>query len=424
MARNPTKRLADSLQPNPDPPVRKSTKGRAVNLTKRLVDSLQPDPQRATVVWDTELKGFGISISRKGVKSFVFNYRGADGRENRYTIGRFGEWTVETAREEALQRKAAVGRGEDPLAERRRTRHEKTDAPPTVADLAARVISDHYEKKSASSRRNAEMLFRLYLLPALGSRPVEEVTWQDLDKLHREMGADRPFMANRLLSLASKAWGLAQRWGWFPQDRNNPAARHDRFAEPHRGRDLSRDEVARIGAVLEKEEDAAAVAAFTFCLFTGARPGEVVSARWEDIDVAARTWQLKAAKTGPRAVILGQAAVEVLAGLAKSGPWVFVRPGASGVHLPSLRPLWDRVTARAKLPEDVRLYDASRHAFGTAAAELDVDREVRKLLMGHAPGTDAHDRYTHRSRSLVAAADLVSAWLAAALRGEPETTAT
>ena len=111
------------------------------------------------------------------------------------------------------------------------------------------------------------------------------------------------------------------------------------------------------------------------------------------------------------------------AGLANSGPWVFVRPGASGVHLPSLRPLWDRVTARAKLPEDVRLYDASRHAFGTAAAELDVDREVRKLLMGHAPGTDAHDRYTHRSRSLVAAADLVSAWLAAALRGDPEPSA-
>jgi hypothetical protein len=102
MARKLTKGLVDSLQATPDPTVRKSTKGRAVNLTKRLVDSLEPDPQRAMVVWDTELRGFGISISRKGVKSFVLNYRGADGRENRYTIGRFGEWTVETAREEAL----------------------------------------------------------------------------------------------------------------------------------------------------------------------------------------------------------------------------------------------------------------------------------------------------------------------------------
>jgi integrase len=119
-------------------------------------------------------------------------------------------------------------------------------------------------------------------------------------------------------------------------------------------------------------------------------------------------------------VILGQSAVEVLAGLDRLGPWAFSRHGAGGKHLPSLRPLWERVAARAELPAGVRLYDASRHAFGTAAAELDVDREVRKLLMGHAPGTDAHDRYTHRSRSLVAAADLVSGWLAAALRREPE----
>jgi integrase len=391
----------------------------AKKLTKRLADSLQPNPDRAVVAWDTDVKGFGIAVSRGGVKSFVLNYRGAGGRERRYTIGRFGEWTVETARDEARQLKAAVRRGEDPLAERRARRHD-TDRAPTVAELAARVLAEHYEKKSASSRRNAEMLLRLYLLPSLGARPVAEVTWQDLDKLHRELGAAHPIMANRLLSLASKAWALAQRWQWFPQDRSNPAARHDRFAEPGRGRDLSREELQRIGAALAQEEDAAAVAAFKFCLFTGARPGEVFAARWEDIDIAARTWQLKAAKTGPRVVILGEAAVEVLAALAKRGPWVFVRPGSSGKHLPSLRPLWERLAASAELPAGVRLYDASRHAFGTAAAELDVDREVRKLLMGHAPGTDAHDRYTHRSRSLVAAADLVSRWLRAALDREPE----
>ena len=120
--------------------------------------------------------------------------------------------------------------------------------------------------------------------------------------------------------------------------------------------------------------------------------------------------------------------MEVLAGLPRRDPWVFVRPtSTNGEPLPSLRPLWERVVARAELPAGIRLYDASRHAsrhaFGTAAAELGVDREVRKLLMGHAPGTDAHDRYTHRSRSLTTAADLVSGWLRAALDREPEPSA-
>lgn len=139
------------------------------------------------------------------------NYRGTGGRKRRYTIGRFGDWTVENAREEARQLKAAVGRGEDPLSQRLALR-QAPDKAPTVADLAARVLSEHYSKKSANSRRNAEILFRLYLLPTLGSRTVESVTWQDLDKLHRDLGAKRSFMANRLLSLASKAWALAQRW--------------------------------------------------------------------------------------------------------------------------------------------------------------------------------------------------------------------
>ncbi len=394
----------------------------AQKLTKRLADSLKPGGDRAEVVWDTDVKGFGIAVSRGGVKSFVLNYRGAGGRERRYTIGRFGEWTVDSAREEARQLKAAVGRGEDPLTARRTWRHS-TNTTPTVADLAERVLAEHYANKSASSRRNAEMLFRLYLVPALRSRPVADVTWQDLDKLHREVGAAHPYMANRLLSLASKAWSLAQRWQWFPHDRSNPAARHDRYAEPARGRGLSREELGRIGAALEQEDDAAAVAAFKFCLLTGARPAEVVAARWEHIDVADLTWRLKAAKTGPRVVILGAAAAEVLAALPRSGPWVFVRPAASANHIPSLRPLWEAVTARAEVSAGVRLYDATRHAFGTAAAELGVDREVRKLLMGHAPGTDAHDRYTHRSQSLVAAADLVSGWLRAALDRGPEPSA-
>src|SRR5260370_16690554 len=119
----------------------------------------------------------------------------------------------------------------------------------------------------ASSRRTGAVVFRVYLLPSLGSRPVAEVTWQDVDRLHRELGAAHPIMANRLLSLASKAWALAQRWQWFPQDRSNPAARHDRFAEPHRGRDLSREALQRIGAALARQEDAPALAPSTSSLF-------------------------------------------------------------------------------------------------------------------------------------------------------------
>src|SRR5689334_24526218 len=92
-------------------------------LPKRLADTRQPEEGQPLVLWDTDVRGFGLAVSRGGVKAFVLNYRGTGGRESRLTIGRYGEWTVEAARKEAAQLKAAISRGEDPLAQRRARRH-------------------------------------------------------------------------------------------------------------------------------------------------------------------------------------------------------------------------------------------------------------------------------------------------------------
>lgn len=381
-------------------------------ITKRLVDSVQADSARDILVWDTELAGFGLRVSRGGVKSYVFQYK-LNGRARRMTLGEHGRaLTLEAARKLAVARRLAVQAGGDPASEA-----EAAAAAPTVRDLADRYLSEHAAKKSASTRRSAEMLFRLYLNPALGSRKVAEVTWNDLDALHRKL-AHTPYQANRLLALASKAWSLASRWGWFPRTLPNPARDHDHHPEQRRGRALNREQLARLGAALDQERNGAiSVAALRFCLLTGCRPGEVLTARWENIDLAARVWRLPAAKTGPRAVYLGQAAVDVLSELPQSGPWLF-SGRVDGAALTSLRALWDRVAVRAELPEGLRLYDATRHTFATTAAELEVPRDVRQLLMGHAVSRDAHDRYVHAVGVLLRAADLVAGELAAALRGE------
>lgn len=385
-------------------------------ITKRLVDSIEADPARDILVWDTDLAGFGLRVSRGGVRSYVFQYK-IRGKARRMTLGEHGrDLTLEAARKLAVARRLAVQTGGDPAAEA-----AAAATVPTVRDLAARYLAEHASKKSASTRRGAEMIFRLYLLPALGSRKVTEVTWSDLDAIHQRL-IKTPFQANRVLSLASKAWSLAARWGWFPRNLPNPARDHDRYPEQRRGRALDRKQLARLGAALEQEKPGvASAAAFRFCLLTGCRPGEALSARWEDIDLTARVWRLRAAKTGPRLVYLGQATVELLAGLTKEGPWLF-SGNVAGRPLYNLEAIWKRLAARAKFPEGLRLYDATRHTFATLAAELEVPRDVRRLLMGHTTGWDAHDRYVHAVGILLRAADLVAGELAAALRGE-ETTA-
>jgi integrase len=386
-------------------------------ITKRLVDSIEADPARDILVWDTDLAGFGLRVSRGGVKSYVFQYK-IHGKARRMTLGEHGRaLTLEAARKLAMARRFTVQAGGDPATEA-----EAAAAAPTVRDLATRYLAEHATKRSASTRRGAEMIFRLYLLPALGSKKVTAVTWSDLEAIHQRL-AKSPFQANRVLSTASKAWSLAARWGWFPRDLPNPARDHDRYPEQRRGRALDREQLARLGAALDQERPGAtSAAAFRFCLLTGCRPGEALSARWENIDLGARVWRLPASKTGPRLVYLGQATIELLSGLTQDGPWLF-SGNVAGAPLYNLEALWKRLTARTEFPKGLRLYDATRHTFATIAAELEVPRDVRQLLMGHTIGRDAHDRYVHAVGVLMRAADLVAGELTAALRGE-ETTAT
>jgi site-specific recombinase XerD len=108
-------------------------------LTKSLVDKLEPDPdpKKRLTVWDTELTGFGVTVTPigprgGGVKSYIVQYRtgGRGTPMRRVTIGRHGaEWLPQTAREEAAEILRQRRRGVDPFEERKRNR---------VAEEAAR----------------------------------------------------------------------------------------------------------------------------------------------------------------------------------------------------------------------------------------------------------------------------------------------
>ncbi len=384
-----------------------------IRLTLRVVSGAETDRAKDTFYWDYELSGFGLRVSRRGVKSYVVQYRAPDGRDRRLTLGKHGSaLTLEQARKLAARRLWEVRNDRDPAEERR-----VFVAAPTVRDLVTRFLDEHAAKKSASMRRNSAMLFRLYLLPALAARKVSDVRWEDLAKIHGEL-RDRPYQANRFLAICSKAWALAARWGWWPREMPNPARGHDRHHEERRGQALDMSGLARLGEALDQErEDALPATAFRFMLLTGCRPGEALAAQWGAIDLDARIWHLPASKAGPRSVYLGRPAIEVLLHLARHGAFVF--PGRSEGPMPDIKRLWGRLVERAQLPARMRLYDATRHTFNSTGAYLGVPREIRMRLMGHSLGRDVHDIYTHlQPEQLLAAADLIAGGLAAALGGE------
>jgi hypothetical protein len=91
-------------------------------LTKRVVDAAEPGGS-ATIIWDDEVKGFGLRVAPGGTKSYVLNYHAGRGRrapQHRISIGKHGSpWTPEQARREALRLLGAIASGDDPAADAR-----------------------------------------------------------------------------------------------------------------------------------------------------------------------------------------------------------------------------------------------------------------------------------------------------------------
>ncbi len=72
----------------------------AKKITDKLVKELEAPETSNRIVYDTDIKGFGVRATASGAKAFILNYR-ASGRERRYTIGAYPDWSVAAAREEA-----------------------------------------------------------------------------------------------------------------------------------------------------------------------------------------------------------------------------------------------------------------------------------------------------------------------------------
>ena len=85
-------------------------------LTKTAVEGLRPPSNKTgqAFLWDGELKGFGVRAIHSGLKTFILQYRDADGRSRRIKLGRFGAITAEAARDLAKVKFGQLVKGDDP----------------------------------------------------------------------------------------------------------------------------------------------------------------------------------------------------------------------------------------------------------------------------------------------------------------------
>jgi integrase len=385
-------------------------------ITKRSVDALKAAADGAEMVlWDSELKGFGVRVQRGGAKSYVLHYRVGTGRGaslRKLTIGRHGSpWAAETARREAKRLLGMVENGGDPAADKTARK-----VAPTMAELADRFLAEHVDaKRKASTADEYRRLLDKIILPTLGKRKVADVARADITRLHHA-NRSASYQANRLLAVLSKMFNLAERWGLRP-DGSNPCRHVEKFAERKRERMLSPAELAQLGEALAAHDVSPyAVAAVKLLVFTGARLGEVLGLRWEWVDFERGEARLPESKTGAKTLHLPPPALAVLAELPRLDGNPYAIAGAKpGAALVNLEKPWRAIRAAAGL-DDVRLHDL-RHAFASVAASSGMGLPIIGKMLGHTqPATTA--RYAHLASDPVkAAAAVVAGKIAAAMAG-------
>jgi integrase len=356
-------------------------------LTETVVRDLPTPATGNKITYDADVKGFGCRVTASGTRAFVLNYRNKEGRERRYTIGSWPDWKVTAARDEAKELKKRIDRGEDPVEEDRETR-----TAPTVKDLCDRFLAEYAPRKRPSTERDYRQQITADILPALRTRKVESVEYSDIAELHRAISKRAPTHANRVIALLSRMFNLAIRWGWC---KVNPVRGVERNDEYKRRRYLSAEELARLTKALAGLEDQQAANVVRLLLLTGARRGEVLAARWVDIDLEGKVWAKPGATTKTKTehrVPLSDAACQLLQDVREeSGKAEYVFPDcAAKPH--RLYDAWADLCEAAKL-SDARIHDL-RHTYASVLVSAGLSLPIIGALLGHTqPATTA--RYAH-----------------------------
>ncbi|MBL1255965.1 site-specific integrase [Methylocystis sp. Sn-Cys] len=383
---------------------------RTGRLTKRTVDAAAPSLERY-IVWDTELKGFGLRVEPSGTKSFLVRYR-SNGRKRFLSVGRYGPLTPDVARGLARGLLASVDCGQDPAETRLKNRQAIN-----VRDLAARFLEDHVDaKRKGSTASHYRSAIVLYLLPTLGARKAYDLTRTDLARLHLSM-KHIPYRANHVLAVVASMYSFGAKHGIVP-DGVSPALGIERYPEPRRERFLSSNELARLGEAFRHLEvegrHGSGIAALRLLLFSGARLREILHLRWENVDLERGMLFLPDSKTGRKTIVLGAPAITILASLNREGTYVI--PGKNfDQPRTDLKKPWAAAIKLADLP-NLRIHDL-RHSFASVGAGAGLGLPIVGKLLGHSQAATT-ERYAHLDAGPVRrAADMIGNTISAALEG-------
>lgn len=392
-----------------------------------------PPGKSQAFLWDTDAPALLVRVTPSGRKTYAFESR-LHGATVRITIGDVAAWTLAAARQRANSLRQQTDAGIDPRAVERQQQAEQAERERqqieterrqsvTVGDGWAEYVqarrphwgerhyADHIklvaaggEKSTRGTRgRGVTVAGPLHSLMGLKLGELDSDTMRAWAKREAQT---RPTSA-RLALRCFKAF-LA----WCAEERAisglvNPAAASGKDVREALGKakpkvdSLLREQLPAWFAAVRGVGNAAQAAYLQTLLLTGARPGEVLTMRWEDMNLQWRGLTIRDKVEGERVIPLTPYVAHLLAALPRRGPWVFAGTSTEGNAQPMSKPHKAHARACAVAGVEGLTFHGLRRSFGTLTEWLDIPAGVVAQIQGHKPSATAEKHYRVRPLDLL-----------------------
>jgi integrase len=352
------------------------------NFTKSFIESLPAaEKGKRSYYKDNKVSSLEMMVTDKGSKSFKVTKK-KDGRIIRVTLGKYPDLSIENARKKAHEVSAQIAAGINPNEEKSKINQEIT-----FGNLFKEFIERYAKQQKITWKDDERDINRL--CSHWFKRRISTITNQDIRLFHEKLGADAPYMANRMLARIKVMYNKAIEWGYGG---NNPADKIKKFKEESRDRFIQPDELPRFFKSLQQEENTIARDYIYLSLYTGARQSDVLSMRWDQIDFSSEQWRIPKTKNGdPQTIPLMKESLEIVKNRKKENQkldlsdlqkqWVLPSFKSEVGHLTEPKKAWSRILERAKI-DNLRLHDI-RRTLGSYQAISGASNNIVGKTLGH-----------------------------------------
>ena len=405
-----------------------------------------PPEKKQAFLWDATAPGLGLRATPAGKPAYVFQsvYQGKD---IRITIGSPTAWSIPDAQAKARELQRLIDEGKDPrdlkrdaiaAAEAKRQQEREQEqadkvAAVTVGEAWAAYVTERTPQWGDLHRNDHERLTREGGKTAKrGTRgrgvtiagplhPLLALPLRDLNAPVIEAWAARE--AQTRPTAAWLAWRLLKAFlGWCSEQPGYaPALPSANPAKTKKAREALGKAKAKDDSLLKEQLPAwfaavrsignSTVAAYLqTLLLTGARPGEVLAMRWDDLNTQWRGLTIRDKVDGERVIPLTPYVWHLLAALPRRNGFVFASVRKDDAPLSEPNHAHDKACKVAAI--DGLTLHGLRRSFGTLSEWLEVPAGVVAQIQGHKPSATAEKHYRVRPLDLLRVHhERIEAWI-------------